>query len=47
MPYPAAVRRIRRLWSAVNTPSSQKTSQNRAIPCAATPGSCSSMTVTT
>ena len=28
----------------VNTPSSQKTSQNRARPWAATPGSCSSMT---
>ena len=35
--------RIRRDWSASNTPLSQKTSQNRARPWAATPGSCSSM----
>ena len=34
----AAASRIRRDWSAVNTPSSQNTSQNRAAPWAATAG---------
>ena len=43
-PYPAAADRIRRDCSALNTPVSQKTSQKRARPWAATPGSCSSIT---
>ena len=43
IPYAAAASRIRRLWSAVKTPSSQNTSQKRARPWAATPGICSSM----
>ena len=44
IPYAAAAVRIRRDWSALKTPSSQKTSQKRARPWAAMPGSCSSMT---
>ena len=43
-PVPGGRLRIRRDWSALKTPSSQNTSQKRARPCAATPGSCSSMT---
>ena len=35
---------MRRDWSALNTPFSQKTSQKRARPWAATPGSWSSIT---
>ena len=43
-PVAAAAVRIRRDWSALKTPSSQNTSQKRARPWAATPGSWSSMT---
>ena len=43
IPKVAAVSRIRRDCSALNTPSSQNTSQNLARPWAAIPGSCSSM----
>ena len=42
-PKPVAASRTRRDWSALNTPRSQNTSANRARPCAAMPGSCSSM----